>query len=422
MFFDIIILSISIFILLILSAFFSGSETALTASTRSRLTGLNIKGKKNAQIAINLLNDKESLIGAILLGNNLVNILASSLATSLLIKMFGDSGVAFAVLIMTVLIVIFAEILPKSYAISNSEKMALTISPIIRPFVFFLSPITWLMEKIVHGILAIFGMNYIKNSRSLSVQDEIRGTVDLHHKEGRLYKFDKDMVKGILDLSVIGIEDVMVHRSNMFTVNIDDDANNIISAVINSPYTRIPVWKNDAENIIGIIHAKNLLRLISTKKNLPILNEDIKKTLLEPWFVPETTTLKEQLQMHLNKRTKLAIIVDEYGALMGMISLEDIIEEIVGDISDEHDVIVKGVDVNSDGSFNINGNVEIRDLNREYGWELPDSEANTISGLIIHESRSFPKPGQKFNYYGFQFEILETQGNQISLLKVLSAQ
>ncbi|MDA9613971.1 HlyC/CorC family transporter [Pelagibacteraceae bacterium] len=422
MFFDIIILSISIFILLILSAFFSGSETALTASTRSRLTGLNIKGKKNAQIAINLLNDKESLIGAILLGNNLVNILASSLATSLLIKMFGDSGVAYAVLIMTVLIVIFAEILPKSYAISNSEKMALTISPIIRPFVFFLSPITWLMEKIVHGILAIFGMNYIKNSRSLSVQDEIRGTVDLHHKEGRLYKFDKDMVKGILDLSVIGIEDVMVHRSNMFTVNIDDDANNIISAAINSPYTRIPVWKNDAENIIGIIHAKNLLRLISTKKNLPILNEDIKKTLLEPWFVPETTTLKEQLQMHLNKRTKLAIIVDEYGALMGMISLEDIIEEIVGDISDEHDVIVKGVDVNSDGSFNINGNVEIRDLNREYGWELPDSEANTISGLIIHESRSFPKPGQKFNYYGFQFEILKTQGNQISLLKVLSAQ
>jgi Mg2+/Co2+ transporter CorB len=422
MFFDIIILSISIFILLILSAFFSGSETALTASTRSRLTGLNIKGKKNAQIAINLLNDKESLIGAILLGNNLVNILASSLATSLLIKMFGDSGVAYAVLIMTVLIVIFAEILPKSYAISNSEKMALTISPIIRPFVFFLSPITWLMEKIVHGILAIFGMNYIKNSRSLSVQDEIRGTVDLHHKEGRLYKFDKDMVKGILDLSVIGIEDVMVHRSNMFTVNIDDDANNIIRAVINSPYTRIPVWKNDAENIIGIIHAKNLLRLISTKKNLPILNEDIKKTLLEPWFVPETTTLKEQLQMHLNKRTKLAIIVDEYGALMGMISLEDIIEEIVGDISDEHDVIVKGVDVNSDGSFNINGNVEIRDLNREYGWELPDSEANTISGLIIHESRSFPKPGQKFNYYGFQFEILETQGNQISLLKVLNAQ
>jgi len=422
MFFDIIILSISIFILLILSAFFSGSETALTASTRSRLTGLNIKGKKNAQIAINLLNDKESLIGAILLGNNLVNILASSLATSLLIKMFGDSGVAYAVLIMTVLIVIFAEILPKSYAISNSEKMALTISPIIRPFVFFLSPITWLMEKIVHGILAIFGMNYIKNSRSLSVQDEIRGTVDLHHKEGRLYKFDKDMVKGILDLSVIGIEDVMVHRSNMFTVNIDDDSNNIISAVINSPYTRIPVWQNEAENIIGIIHAKNLLRLISSKKDLPILNEDIKKTLLEPWFVPETTTLKEQLQMHLNKRTKLAIIVDEYGALMGMISLEDIIEEIVGDISDEHDVIVKGVDVNSDGSFNINGNVEIRDLNREYGWELPDSEANTISGLIIHESRSFPKPGQKFNYYGFQFEILETQGNQISLLKVLSAQ
>ena len=268
----------------------------------------------------------------------------------------------------------------------------------------------------------IFGMNYIKNSRSISVQDEIRGTVDLHHKEGRLYKFDKDMVKGILDLSVIGIEDVMVHRSNMFTVNIDDNANTIIDTVINSSYTRIPVWQNDAENIIGIIHAKNLLKLLSAKKGAGIVNEDIRKTLLEPWFVPETTTLKEQLQMHLTKRAKLAIIVDEYGALMGMISLEDIIEEIVGDISDEHDVIVKGVNVNYDGSFNINGNVEIRDLNREYSWELPDNEANTLSGLIIHESRSFPKAGQKFNYYGFQFEILEAKDNQISLLKVLSAQ
>ena len=305
---------------------------------------------------------------------------------------------------MTLLIVIFAEILPKSYAISNSENLALIISPIIRPFVFILSPITWIMEKIVFFILSILGLNHKKNSRSISVQDELRGTLDLHHKEGRLYKFDKDMVKGILDLSVIGIEDVMVHRSNMLTVNIDEEPKNIIDTVINSSYTRIPVWQNDAENIIGIIHAKNLLKLLSAKKGASIVNEDIRKTLLEPWFVPETTTLKEQLQMHLTKRAKLAIIVDEYGALMGMISLEDIIEEIVGDISDEHDVIVKGVNVNYDGSFNINGNVEIRDLNREYSWELPDNEANTLSGLIIHESRSFPKAGQKFNYYGFQFE------------------
>ena len=233
MLFDIVILSVSIVILLALSAFFSGSETALTASTRSRLTGLSIKGKKNAKLAIKLLNNKESLIGAILLGNNLVNILASALATSLLIKIFGDSGIAYAVLIMTLLIVIFAEILPKSYAISNSENLALIISPIIRPFVFILSPITWIMEKIVFFILSILGLNHKKNSRSISVQDELRGTLDLHHKEGRLYKFDKDMVKGILDLSVIGIEDVMVHRSNMLTVNIDEEPKNIIKAEIN---------------------------------------------------------------------------------------------------------------------------------------------------------------------------------------------
>ena len=332
--------------------------------------------------------------------------------------MFGDSGVAYAVLIMTVLIVIFAEILPKSYAISNSEKMALTVSPVIRPIVFFLSPITWVMEKIVNAILKVLGMDYQKNTRSLSVQDELRGTVDLHHKEGRLYKFDKDMVKGILDLSVIGIEDVMVHRSNMFTVSIDDNPNNIINAVINSPYTRIPVWQNDTENIIGIIHAKNLLRLISSINSNVISKDDIKKTLLKPWFVPETTTLKEQLQMHLNKRTKLAMIVDEYGALMGMISLEDIIEEIVGEITDEHDLPPDQMVGTSDGNVMVDGGMSIRDLNRAYDWSLPDNEANTIAGLVIHEAQLIPSTGQVFNFYGFRFEILEKEKNRITKIKL----
>ena len=418
MLFDIIILSISILILLALSAFFSGSETALTASTRSRLTGLSNKGHKNAKTAIELLNKKESLIGAILLGNNLVNILASALATSLSIKIFGDTGVAYAVIIMTALIVIFAEILPKTYALTNSEKLALTVSPIFRPIVYLLWPVTWMMEKIVFFILSIFKIKLEKNMRVLSVEDEIRGTLDLHHKEGRLYKSDKDMVTGVLDLAEVTVEDVMVHRSNMFTVNIDDDPKKILNSVINSSFTRIPVWQNNDENIIGIIHSKHLLKIMS--QNRDITRSDMMQSLIKPLFIPETTSLKEQLKMHLNTKKKLAIVVDEYGVLMGMISLEDIMEEIVGDITDEIDEGLTTVVKNEDGTLTINGGTEIRDINRIYNWDLPEEEANTLSGLIVHESRSFPTEGQVFNYYGFIFEILEVKDNLIHKIKVSS--
>ena len=418
MLFELIILFISILLLLILSGFFSGSETALTASTRSRLTGLSNKGHKNAKTAIELLNKKESLIGAILLGNNLVNILASALATSLSIKIFGDTGVAYAVIIMTALIVIFAEILPKTYALTNSEKLALAVSPIFRPIVYLLWPVTWMMEKIVFFILSIFKIKLEKNMRVLSVEDEIRGTLDLHHKEGRLYKSDKDMVTGVLDLAEVTVEDVMVHRSNMFTVNIDDDPKKILNSVINSSFTRIPVWQNNDENIIGIIHSKHLLKIMS--QNRDITRSDMMQSLIKPLFIPETTSLKEQLKMHLNTKKKLAIVVDEYGVLMGMISLEDIMEEIVGDITDEIDEGLTTVVKNEDGTLTINGGTEIRDINRIYNWDLPEEEANTLSGLIIHESRSFPSEGQVFNYYGFIFEILEVKDNLIHKIKVSS--
>jgi len=420
MFFEIIVLFIAILILLALSAFFSGSETALTASTRSRLTGLRMKGKKNAKVAIDLLNKKESLIGAILLGNNLVNILASALATSLLIKVFGNTGVAYAVIIMTALIVIFAEILPKSYAIANAEKLALMVSPILKPLVFVLAPITWIMEKIVFSLLNLVGIKHDKNSRSLSVADEIRGTVNLHHKEGRLFKLDKDMVTGILDLSEITVEDVMVHRRNIFMINIDENPEKIVIQVADSPHTRIPVWKDNNENIIGLIHAKNLLKMLNQKNGKEITRTDIKNSLIKTWFVPETTSLKDQLQMHLRRKIKLAMVVDEYGALKGMISLEDIIEEIVGDISDEHDIDLSDVIREKDGSLTVNGSTEIRNINRNYGWDLPDEDANTISGLIINESRSFPKKGQIFQFYGFKFEILEIHKNTISKIRISS--
>ena len=203
-------------------------------------------------------------------------------------------------------------------------------------------------------------------------------------------------------------------------VNIDEDPEKIINQVVESPYTRIPVWKDNNENIIGLIHAKNLLRKLNELKSVKISREDIKKSLIKTWFVPETTPLKNQLQMHLNRKIKLAMVVDEYGVLNGMISLEDIIEEIVGEISDEHDLDLADIVRNKDGSIKVQGSTEIRNINRSFGWDLPDEDANTISGLIINESRSFPKAGQVFQFYGFKFEIIETKRNLISQVKIAS--
>ena len=377
-----------------------------------------MKGSKNADVALQLLNKKESLIGAILLGNNLVNILASALATSLLIKVFGNSGVAYAVIIMTALIVIFAEILPKSYAIANAEKLALIVSPVLKPLVTVLAPVTWIMEKIVFYILGIVGIKHDQNSRSISVADEIRGTVDLHHKEGRLFKIDKDMVTGILDLSEIAVEDIMVHRSNVFMLNIDDDPENIVNQVIESPYTRVPIWKDNNENIIGLIHAKNLLKLLREKQTLSITREDIKDSLIKTWFVPETTSLKEQLNAFLEKKLHMALVVDEYGSIMGLITLEDILEEIVGQIDDEHDLENEEVINQMPNSIDVDGGMSIRDLNRNYGWDLPDNEATTIAGLIIHESQTIPRVNNAYIYYGFKFKILERKRNQITSIRI----
>ena len=422
MIFEIIVLFLAIIVLLAFSAFFSGSETALTASTRSRLTGLGMKGKKNSNVAIDLLNKKEALIGAILLGNNLVNILASALATSLLIKIFGNTGVAYAVIIMTALIVIFAEILPKSYAIANAEKMALLVSPFLKPFVTILAPVTWLMEKIVFTILNIIGIKHDQNARSLSVADEIRGTVDLHHKEGRLFKMDKDMVTGILDLSETTVEDIMVHRSNIFMVNIDEDPEKIINQVVESPYTRIPVFSGTQDNIIGILHAKELFRFLQRNKFQDTKSIDLKNILIDPYFAPETTPILDQLEIFRGRKEHFAIVVNEYGDFRGIVTLEDILEEIVGEIDDETDINVEGVKSQPDGSLIIDGSVTIRDLNRSLAWDLPDENYNTIAGLVVFETKTIPNPGQEFRFFGIKIRILQKDKNFLSKLRLWKEQ
>ncbi len=420
----------AILCLLILSGFFSGSETALTAASRGKLRAAADKGNRGAQKALDITLDNERLIGSVLLGNNLVNILATSLATALFTRAFGESGVAMATLIMTLLVLIFAEVLPKTYAITNAEVAAARAASPIGWVVRLFAPIVGAVRMLVRGILRLFGVQTDPDSHILALRDEIAGALHLGHSEGFVEKEDRDRILGALDLSDRVVEEIMLHRSNIQMINADSTPADILAQALDSPYTRLPVYKGDPENIIGVIHAKDLLRAMyahmtraqraSSDASLSDLaGFDIADVSMPPYFIPDTTTLDEQMRQFLRRHTHFALVVDEYGALQGLITLEDILEEIVGEISDEFDPKEDSqLRKSDDGQFIVEGAMTIRDLNRATDWALPDDEANTIAGLVIHEAQTIPTAGQVFVFHGFRFEVLSREENRITRLKV----
>jgi len=408
---------LAILILIMLSAFFSGSETALTATSQARMMVLEKNGNAKAGLVNRLIEKRDRLIGAILLGNNLVNILASALATSFFIELFGAAGVVYATIVMTVIVVVFAEVLPKSWAISDPDRFALKISVPIRWVVFFFGPITALVTGVVRRILAKFGVDLTSGASLLSAHDELRGAVALLHRDGSVIKDDRDRLGGLLDLHELEVSDVMIHRTNMESIDIDTPIRKIISKVIESPYTRLPVWQNEPDNIIGFIHAKDVLRsMAGAGKKASDL--DINKIISKPWFVPETTSLQSQLNAFLRQKAHIALVVDEYGEVEGLVTLEDILEEIVGEIADEHDQALSGFDPQADGSVIVEGTLPIRDLNRALDWELPDEEATTVAGLVIHEAQMIPDEKQTFTFYGKRFVVLKREKNRIAQLRI----
>ena len=402
--------------LLVLSALFSGSETALTASNQARIHHLLRKGNRRARTVTRLMEAREQLIGAILLGNNLVNILASALATSILIGFFGDVGVAIATVVMTTLVLIFSEILPKTYALSNADRVALGVAPVIRVLVAFFSPITRALNLVVGATLRLFGAG-AGSPRVVTASEEIRSTIALRAQEGEVVKHDRDMLGSVLDLTDVHVDEVMVHRRNMFAVNADDATSSLVEQILSSPYTRVPVWRDDPDNIVGIVHVKDLLKALHAHRG-PLDDLDVTPVVGEPWFVPETTSLRQQLNAFRRRRAHVALVVDEYGTLMGLVTLEDILEEIVGDIADEHDVPAPTVRALGDGSYIVEGGTTIRDLNRLFDWNLPDEEAATVAGLVIYDARVIPEAGQTFTFHDFRFEVLQRRRNQIVSLRV----
>lgn len=408
---------IAIFVLLALSGFFSGSETALTAASRARMHALEKDGDKRAAAVNRLISNREGLIGSILLGNNVVNILASVLATSLFTQLFGQGGMAMAMAtgVMTILVLVFAEVLPKTYAISRPDSTAMTVAGIISILVAAASWIVKLIQLIVTITLKIVGLG--APAEAITADEEIRGAIDLHASEGGVAAADRQRLVGALDLKELTVEDVMIHRKNIKMLSADLEPRQLVMKALASPHTRIPIYRGEKEEIIGILHAKDLLRaIIPLGGNLG--NLDLDAIIRKPWFVPETTAVQDQLDAFLQARNHFALVVDEYGELQGLITLEDILEEIVGSINDEHDIAVQGVRPQEDGSVNVDGWVPIRDVNRAMNWNLPDEEAVTVAGLVIHEAQTIPEAGQTFVFHGYRFNVLRRQRNQVTGLNI----
>src|SRR5580704_5256492 len=408
---------LAVVICLVVSAFYSASETALTASSRAAMARLEKQGNRDAGIVNRLMATRERFLGAVLFANNFTNIAASTLMTGLLLAFFGKTGEIYATLVMTVLIFVAAEVLPKTAAFNSPDRIALIVAQPIDRTVRWFSPVLRSVEWLVRVILHAFGMPVGEIQSILSPREELRGAVDLMHRAGVVEKLDRDMMGGVLDLRELTVSDVMVHRTKMVMLDADEPPHEIVDTVLGAAVSRLPVWRGSQDNILGVLHVKDLIRALHAVAG-DATKIDIEALARPPWFVPDTTPLPEQFKAFRDRKTPFALVVDEYGELEGLVTIKDIIAEIVGDISDEHEIAVAGVRMLPDGSANVDGAVPIRDLNRAMDWNIPDDEATTIAGVVIHEARSIPEPGQSFTFHGYRFQVLRKNRNRITSLRV----
>ena len=409
----------AILFLLLLSAFFSGSETALTAASDARLHQLASRGHRRAGMVQDLRSRKDTLIGAILIGNNIANVAASALATGLLIVLFDEAGVVYATLAMTALVVIFAEVLPKTYAVNNADRTALAVAPAISLVVRLLNPLSAGVRSLVVVVLRLFGARIHAESGPVEREEELRGMIELHRGPGPDAGEERAMLRSILDLDEVLVEEIMTHRRSVTMIDADLPVDRIFEAALESPFTRIPLYRGNQDDIIGVLHGKELLRAL---RQLPpgdsLEGIQIAEIAAPPWFIPDSINLLDQLRAFRARREHFAVVVDEYGTFQGVVTLEDILEEIVGDIDDEHDVSAVGLRAEPDGSYTVDGGVTIRDLNRDLDWNLPDEEASTVAGMVLHEARMIPNVGQEFMFHGVRFKVLRRLRNQITQLRV----
>lgn len=405
-----------IILILIFSGLIAAAETAITATSPGKIHQLISEGNKRAKIVKKLLKIKDRIISTLLIGNSIANTLSTTLATSVFIEIFGDDwGTLISSVVMSFMIIVFSEVVPKAIAVAMPEKFALASAPIIVIFLKILQPLNILLHYIVRLTCYLLKIDL---KQDVSGAEEVRGVIEHHHYEGNVVKDDRDMLGGVLDIRDMVVSELMTHRSNIMSVDIDQPSDAIFTFALESEHSRIPVWQEEPDNIIGILHVRDLLQAVQQKKG-DIKSINIKEILSAPKFVPDNALVTQQLNAFREGKSHLACVVDEYGELQGIITLEDILEEIVGQIYDEHDIEENNIIRNSDTEITIEGSVTIRDLNREFDWDLPEQEATTIAGLMINHMHRIPNKGDSMMYENLKFIVKNKSANRIKSVKVI---
>jgi CBS domain containing-hemolysin-like protein len=416
--------------LLAANAFYVASEFALVKSKGFRIDALAEENRVGARLTQRMLSNIEAYLACCQLGITMASLglgwvgeptVAGILRPLLEPLALPESALHFTAFIVGFLVfsslhIVLGEQVPKTFAIREPEPVSLWIAwPLHLSFVVFY-PLNWLLNYASNSVLRLLGVREASHQEILT-HDEIEGLVDVSAEHGKMEERQAEFIHNLFRFSELEVGDIMVHRTNVRSVGVDQPVDQIVDEILASPYTRVPLWEGQAENIVGIIHVKDLLRTLKAAGG-DAANVDIRKVAKKPWFIPDTTGLNDQLNAFLKRKAHIALVVDEYGEVQGLITLEDILEEIVGDIADEHDVTVEGVRRQPDGSVNVDGSVPIRDLNRVTGWSLPDEQATTVAGLVIHEARIIPEPGQAFTFHGFRFQVLRRNRNRITALRI----
>ncbi|RYE05988.1 MAG: HlyC/CorC family transporter [Rickettsiaceae bacterium] len=410
-----ILLTIIILVLLTISGLLAATETAITASSPGKLHKLKANGNKKAELVLDILKEKEKVISTMLIGNSLINTVCTTLATVLFIEIFQDQNIGTIVssIVMAIMIIIFAEVVPKAIAVAKAEDIILSTAPVIEIFLRFLNPVN---AMLAHATKIFCQLLNIDLKQEVSGTDEVRGVIEHQHQEGNFYKADRDMLGGILDIRDMTISEIMIHRSNITAIDANAKNEEIVRLALDSPYTRIPLWQDNKENIIGILHIKDLLKALH-KCNNDVSKINLQSIITNPWFIPENALAIHQLHAFRERKTHFACVVDEYGDIQGIITLEDILEEIVGQIDDEHDKANQDIITKSPCEFLINGSITIRDLNRELNWNLSDEFANTLAGLIIYEIERIPERGEVIELFNIKFTVVKKTANRIDTIK-----
>ena len=407
------VLIAALIFLILLSAFFSGSETGLVSLNRYRLRHLAKINHRGAMRAEKLLQKPDRLIGLILLGNNFVNILASSIATVIGLRMYGNVGIAISTGLLTLVVLVFSEVTPKTLAILRPERIAFPASIVLSPLLKIFYPLVWIINIIANGFLRVFGVKVDSETSQEVSTEELR--MVLNEANAMIPIRHQKMLTNILDLEKVTVDDIMVPRNDISGIDIDKNVDEIFNQLSNSQHTRMPVYRNDINNIVGFIHIKNALDLFKQKETT---KEQIEQRIREAYFVPESTPLHTQLLNFQREKRRIGVVVDEYGDVMGLVTLEDILEEIVGEFTTDPSTLIREVHRQEDGTYLVDGTAYVRELNRIMHWELPTDGPKTLSGLITEHMESIPEPGTSMMLAGYPIEIVQTKDNIVKTAQI----